>query len=408
MSLSLQVLLLLVVIIAASKLAGSLSHRIGQPAVFGELLVGLILGPTVLGILDWPVFANHHETLAEIVKILAELGVLFLMFLAGLETDLAQMRRVGLAAMGAGVGGVVLPFVGGAYTAHLFGIGWVESIFIGTILTATSVSISAQTLMELGQIHGKEGSTILGAAVIDDVLGILLVSVVVAFTAAGGAATADGIGLLVLRMVLYFAGAIGLGALFLGRLTRWVEDRISASEAVLALAIVVVLLYSWLAEVGGSVATITGAYIAGLLYARTEFGHTIAEKIQSMAYSFFVPIFFISIGLEANARMLGGSPLFAGLIVAVAILSKAVGAAGGAWAARFQPLEALRVGVGMISRGEVGLIVAGIGLSTGVIDRDIFSVMAIMVLVTTMVTPPLLRASFRLETTAALEEMAED
>jgi len=389
MSISLQVLLLGAIIIAASKLAGSLSHRIGQPAVFGELLVGLILGPTVLGLMHWPVFAGHHESLAEIVKVLAEIGVLLLMFLAGLETDLGEMRKVGAA-------GVVFPFAAGAFTAHLFGIDWPEAVFIGTILTATSVSISAQTLMELGRIRSKEGTTILGAAVIDDVLGILLVSFVVAFYGGGGGAS-GGIGMLLLRMGLYFAAAIGLGSLLLGRITRWVEDRISASEAVFALVLVVILVYSWSAEVLGSVATITGAYIAGLLYAQTEFVHAIEEKIQSMAYGFFVPVFFISIGLEANARTLGDNILLAATIIVGAIIFKLLGAGLGTLLARFEWKEALRVGTGMISRGEVGLIVAGIGLSSGVISQEIFSVMAIMVLVTTMVTPPMLRATFRAE-----------
>jgi Kef-type K+ transport system membrane component KefB len=333
--------------------------------------------------------------LAEIVSVMAEIGILLLMFLAGLETDLDEMRRVGAAAFSGGIGGVVFPFLAGAYTAHAFGYSFSQSIFVGTILTATSVSISAQTLIELGKIRTKEGTTILGAAVIDDILGIILVSVVVAFYGTSGAAHSGSIGFLLLRMVAYFGVVLALGWFFLGRFTRWVEDRISASEAVFALALVVIFGFSWSAEALGSVATITGAYIAGLLYAKTEFSHTLEEKVQSMAYGLFVPVFFISIGLEANARTIGGSLLFAALIVIGSILTKVLGVGISTFAVGFKPREALRVGTGMISRGEVGLIVAGIGLSSGVITQGVFSVMAIMVLITTMVTPPLLRIFFR-------------
>lgn len=397
MNLTLQVLLILSIIILAAKFAGSLSHRIGQPSVFGELLIGLILGPSLLNILGWRVFPQHEEV-ELVVKILAELGVIFLMFLAGLETDLAQMRKVGFAASTGAIGGMALPFAAGMGISLAFGFPLVQSIFVGTILTATSVSISAQTLIELGQIKSKEGTTILGAAVIDDVLGILLVSFVVAFTVsgAGEASGAAGVVLLLGRIALFFVVAILLGSLFLEAVVLWVEERVSASEAVFAFGIVIMLLYSWAAEALGDVAAITGAYIAGILFARTSFKVAIEERIKTTAYAFLVPVFFVSIGLEANARELGGSLLYAALIILAAVVSKAVGMGIGTFIARFTFLESLRAGTGMISRGEVGLIVAAIGLNFGVITRDVFSAMAIMVLFTTMVTPPLLRLTFKL------------
>ena len=166
---ALQVLLLLALVIAAAKAAGAAANRIGQPAVFGEILIGLVLGPTLLDVLGWPLFAGNAEELGALIGDLAEIGVLLLIFVAGLETDLEEMRRVGTVAFWTAFGGVVLPFFGGIATAAVFGLPvfW-EGVFIGTILTATSVSISAQTLIELGALRTREGSTILAAAVIDD------------------------------------------------------------------------------------------------------------------------------------------------------------------------------------------------------------------------------------------------
>jgi Kef-type K+ transport system membrane component KefB len=221
---ALQVLLLLALVIGAAKMAAAAANRIGQPAVFGEILVGLLLGPTLLDVLGWPLFAGNSGELGALIGDLAEIGVLLLMFVAGLETDLEEMRRVGTVAFWAAFGGVILPFFGGIATAAAFGLPvfW-EGVFIGTILTATSVSISAQTLIELGALRTREGSTILGAAVIDDVMGILVLSVVVATAGA----SADGfdlaqIGWLVIRMTAFFVIAIVAGRWFTP-LLRWVS-----------------------------------------------------------------------------------------------------------------------------------------------------------------------------------------
>src|SRR5262245_64032238 len=216
----LQLLLLLALAIAAAKLAGWMATRIGQPAVFGEILIGLVLGPTVLNVLGLPLFLPGvegeagHATLAAIMRDLSEIGVLLLMFVAGLETDLHEMRRVGRVAFWSAFGGVVLPLAGGAAIATAFGfpLYW-EGIFIGTILTATSVSISAQTLLEIGALRSREGATILGAAVIDDVMGIVLLSVVVALAEASTSNGIDAveIGVVFLRVIAYFGLAIRAG-----------------------------------------------------------------------------------------------------------------------------------------------------------------------------------------------------
>ena len=369
--------------------------------MFGEILAGLILGPTLLDVLGWPVFGapepgalHQAPDLLAVVRDLADLGVILLMFVAGLETDLAEMRRVGTVAFWAAFGGVVLPMAGGIATASLFGLPlyW-EGIFVGTILTATSVSISAQTLMELGALRSREGATILGAAVIDDVMGIIVLSFVVAFARApGGSADLAGVALVVVRRVAYFAVAIAAGRL-LGPVLRW-ASRLPVTQALLAAAVVIALVYAWAAEYAGGVAAITGAYVAGVLLAQTPFKRQLDAGIQPLTYSIFVPIFFIGIGLQANGRALGDSVAFTVVLLLVAIVTKAVGCGVFSRLFGFSTQESVRVGAGMISRGEVGLIVAGYGLANGLIGQQVFSAAVIMVLATTMVTPPLLRLTF--------------
>lgn len=414
----LQLLLLLVIIVFCAKAAGALSVRVGQPAVFGEILIGLLLGPTFFDLLGLSIFqhgpiatGNLHGT----IKDLSEIGVILLMFVAGLETDLDEMKRVGRAAFWAAAGGVVLPMLGGAWVARAFGYNWREAIFIGTVLTATSVSISAQTLLELKQLRSKEGSTILGAAVIDDVMGIIVLSFVVAFAALGNppaqrdltlpqllaqqwfnASKVAELSLIVALMLAFFVIAAWFGWRYFDKLLDRFA-RTPASQALLAGAVCVALLYAFIAQYVGQVAAITGSYLAGVLMARTRFKHKIDEGIHPLTYSILVPVFFISIGLEANGRAIFADTskfwLMLALLV-VAIAGKVVGSGAGARLCGFSNQEALRVGVGMISRGEVGLIVAGVGLANGVIGQQVFSIMVMMVLVTTMVTPLLLRLVF--------------
>lgn len=401
MSHPLQLLLLLSLIIAAAKVSGAAATRLGQPAVFGEILVGLLLGPTVLNALSWPVFNNPVGptgaepplSLLPFVSDLAEIGVILLMFVAGLETDLVQMRHVGSAAFWSAAGGVVLPFVGGIMTAAAFGIPVIwQGVFIGTVLTATSVSISAQTLMELGVLRSKEGSTILGAAVIDDVMGIIVLSVVVAFAQTRGNVDFGEVLVIVVRLVIFFGGALLLGRYF-ERVASWGHG-LGVSQGLLATVTLIAFLYAWAAEYVGGVAAITGSYLAGVLFAQTSLKKEIDQGIHPLTYSVLVPVFFISIGLRANGRELGSQVLFTITLVLVAIVAKAIGCGLPSKICGFTTKESVRVGLGMISRGEVGLIVAGYGLSHGLIGQDVFSASVIMVLATTMVTPPLLRLVF--------------
>jgi Kef-type K+ transport system membrane component KefB len=323
---------------------------------------------------------------------MAELGVVLLMLLAGLELDLSELLRAGKVSAVAGAAGVIVPLGLGVGVAMLFEAGFAEALFVGLTLSATSVSISAQTLLELNVLRSRVGLALLGAAVFDDILVILILSIsLVLVSDAGGLAT---IALTILRMVGYLVGASILGFLVLPRLIAWVS-RLHISQGKLAFVIIVCLLFSWAAEVLGGIAAITGAFMVGLFLGRTPFKEGIEEGISAMAYAFFVPIFFVNIGLEVNLRAISGSGwILAVVITVVAILSKIIGSGAGAKLAGFTNKESLQLGIGMVSRGEVGLIVAAFALSERLISQANFSIVVFMVIVATVVTPPLLRASF--------------
>lgn len=391
-----ELLAVLAVVILGAKLGGALSTRLGQPAVLGEILFGLLLGPTGFDLMHRavagrPIF-SHGEVVVEGVHLLAELGVVLLMLLAGLETDPAEMKRVGLPATGAAIGGALLPFAGGWALGTAFGLALGPALFLGTILCATSVSISAQTLVELDALDSDEGRAILGAAVIDDVLGILLLSIVVGVLGTGG--NDSSVLGLILRMLLFFVVIVAVGRPARRLVRRFARQPVS--EGLLAGALVMTFAFGWLAEALGGVAAITGAFIAGVFLGRTEMGHEIESRVKIAVYGFFLPIFLVDIGLRADARAaLGGGALgLAVAVVVVAVVTKFAGAALGARISGFGWPSSMRVGAGMVSRGEVGLIIAGVGLAQGVVSQNEFAVAVLMVVVTTVVTPPLLRAAF--------------
>ncbi|MCS6845919.1 MAG: cation:proton antiporter [Caldilineales bacterium] len=391
MSNFLQLALILSIFITMAKLGGYISLRLGQPSVLGEIVVGILLGPSLLNVIHWAPFTDPH--LEEFVAELAELGVLLLMFLAGLELHLSELARSGRVSVLAGTLGVVFPVGMGFLAGLLFQMPASSALFLGLILAATSVSISAQTLMELGALRSRVGMGLLGAAVFDDVLVVLLLSIVLALMDGTGGGLAS-IGLVVLRMVVYLAGATVIGLVLLPRIARR-ADRMPISEGLVASSVVLILLYAWAAEVIGGMADITGAFLAGLFLARSPLRDRIETGISALAYGVFVPIFFIHVGLSANVRELAGGGVWLALaLIAVAVVSKVVGAGLGAFLAGFSRLEALQLGAGMMSRGEVGLIVATLGITQGFIGRDVFSAVVGVVIATTLLTPPALRVLF--------------
>lgn len=390
MSVFLQLAFLIAVILLAAKAAGYLSVRLGQPSVLGELLVGILLGPSLLDLLHLPFIEG--EKLGETIKELGELGVLLLMFIAGLELHLDELTRNTRVSAFAGIMGVLMPVALGAGTGFLFGFDTGAAIFLGLTLGATSVSISAQTLMELKVLRTRVGLGLLGAAVFDDVLIILLLSIFLAVVSGGTSVV--GILLILVRMVIFLAASVAFGLYVLPRLVR-ATARLPISQGVLSLAVVILLFYGVAAEVVGGMAAITGSFLAGLMFARCEEKERLERGVSALAYGLLVPIFFVSIGLAVNVRDLQADALLlTGVIIVVAILSKLVGSGLGARWAGFSWRESWQLGAGMVSRGEVGLIVANVGIGAGLVTGEEFSAIVGMVLASTIVTPPMLRALF--------------
>ncbi len=387
-------------IILASRLAGAFSRKLGQPRVLGELMIGVILGPTLLNLLHQPVFQGVE--LDEAVKELAELGVLLLMFLVGLEVELRELARVGRVAILAGIAGALVPLLLTMPVVLLFNYSWIPALFAGVTLAATSVSISAQVLLELGFLRTKEGSALLATALIDDVVAILLVSVAIAVTGAGGQDGGGSVAAIVLRMAAYLVGGFLVAWFVVPRIMDWIAEhpRLSQSYGVPAFALIFALLFAWSAEMLGGIAAITGSFLAGvgLSQTRDSVRHQIEDAAGHITYAFLVPIFFVGVGLQTDlsAFPLSALPL-AALLLLAGVVSKVLGCGVGARLGGFTNKEAFRVGVCMISRGEVGLIIASLGVSAGAFSTSdpLFASLFLVILLTTVLAPPLVRWVFR-------------
>ncbi|MGZ3584055.1 MAG: cation:proton antiporter, partial [Ktedonobacterales bacterium] len=344
------------------------------PALFGELVLGLALGPFVLHWLDGsPTFG-----------VLGDLGVLLLMLLVGLETDLSTLRSVGFTSFVVATCGALLPFGTGTYLALQFGQPLDTALFIGVALSATSVSITAATLRELGRLQTRAGSTILMAAVIDDVLGLILL----AFVTGQHGGQSPAIALLRLALVV---GLTVVSAMLIKPLLKVLEGHI---EGFLALAVGFAFFFAWSAETLGGLAPITGAYIAGLLLAHALPHQPLARGIETMASGFFATIFFVSLGLHVRVDSVSWSLL--AIFFGLAIVTKLIGCGVGAFIGRLGLGDALAVGIGMIPRGEVALIVASLGLQQRILSTSIFSMLVLMAAGTTLITPILLKGVFSL------------
>jgi Kef-type K+ transport system membrane component KefB len=373
-------------ILIAAKIAGDLASRCSQPPVLGQLIAGLLLG-VLLKPFDSVILQSANAEVGQ----LANLGVILLMFLAGLETEWDQLRATGRAAFVSASLGVAVPLAGGYGLALLFGLSPVHALFVGVILTATSVSISAQTLMDLGSLQTMEGSTILGAAVIDDVIGLVVFSLVVALT--GGTVESGGLVWIGIYLVIFFAASATLMPRLIDYVLRNAE-RLRGSETMLGIAVGVALVYGVAAQSAG-LAAITGAYVAGLLINRHNAHPEITDGAKVLAYGLFVPIFLVKTGMDAHLDALGPALLFVTTTTVMAVAAKVIGCGLGARACGLNFHQSLVVGVGMISRGEVALVVATLALSSGAITQDVFGATVIVVVATTLVTPPLLRFALR-------------
>lgn len=378
-------LLFVAIILLSTKIFSLLSQKVNMPQVVGALLVGVLLGPSCLNIL--------HET--DFLTKSAEIGVIFLMFLAGLDTDFDDLKATGKSSVIIAFVGVLIPLGSGFLTYYLFFHGqrpdtmiFLESAFVGIVLTATSVSITVETLREMGKLKGKMGTSILGAAIIDDILGIIALTVITSFTVPG-----VDIMVVLLKILLFFV-FIAVCGFFVFRLFRKLKIVYGTKRRVAIYAVAFCLLLSYISEVYFGVADITGAYFAGLILCNvTETKSYIASKINITSYMFFTPIFFASIGIKTVITGMSQELiLFTLALLIVAILSKIVGCGLGAKICGFSNMDSLAIGVGMISRGEVALIVAQKGEQAGLISPTLFPAIVLVVIVTTLITPILLKA----------------
>ena len=371
------------IILASTKLLGIATKRIALPQVVGALFAGLILGPACLGLL--------HET--EFLNQLSELGVIVLMFTAGLETDVHELRKSGGPAFLIALIGVLVPLAGGTALSALFhpDESLIQDVFLGIILTATSVSITVETLREIGRLSTRSGSAILGAALIDDVLGIIALTLITSM-----ADPSVNIGLVLVKIAAFFVFS-AVGGWLIHRLILHLTDsapRDRRRYAVLSLALC--MAFAYIAEVWFGVADITGAYVAGIIVSNTSKSTYIASKCGSLSDMLLSPCFFASIGAKVVLPSMS-LPLavFSLLLILWAVVSKVIGCGLGARLCRYSNRECIQIGVGMISRGEVALIVANKGISSGLMRGTYFAPIIIMVMATTIVTPILLKVVYK-------------
>lgn len=368
----------LAIILLATKIGGQISIRLGQPSVLGKILVGIVIGPACFG---W-----IQDT--DILRTFAEIGVLLLMFLAGLETNLKEMNQNLKAALLVAIGGIIVPIVGGYAVGPVFGLSTAESVFMGLLLSATSVSISVQTLKELGWLKSREGSTLLAAAVLDDILVVILLAIAMSFFVGQNISVSVVIGKKIVFFIVLFIAAKWLVKPFIRLFTRF-----TVTESILSAGLIICLVSAYFAEYLG-IAGIIGTFFAGLAIAQTSFKEEIEHKVSHIAYGVFVPVFFVSIGLSVSFVGISDQLVFIVVLSVIAILSKWIGSGVGAKLAGFNAKSSIGIGAGMISRGEVALIIAAIGLESGLLPSDYYTAMIIVVILTTIVTPPLLKATF--------------
>lgn len=373
----------------STKVLGLMTKKINLPQVVGALLAGLILGPG-LGLVE--------ET--EFIKNLSEIGVIVLMFSAGLETDVAELKKCGKASFIIALVGVIFPLLGGMGVMMLFNkdagdIGssaFLQNVFIGIILTATSVSITVETLKELGKLSTSAGNAIIGAALIDDILGIIALTIVTSL-----ADSSVNILHVLLRILGFFVFAVLFGVLFHILFVKWTDRTTEKLHRYNVMSFAFCLLFAYIADEFFGVADITGAFLAGVLISTSTKIKYISSRFETLSYMLLSPVFFASIGLNVSLPE-GGMNLTIILmtlaLLVVAVLSKIVGCGVGAKLCKYTTKESLQIGIGMVSRGEVALIVANKGASVGLMKSEYFGPIVIMVVITTIITPILLKMAF--------------
>lgn len=404
----------LAIILISTKLLGILMRRLGLPQVLGFIIAGIFIGPAI-----WGVFFNIGEgaifpiTENDMLSAFAEVGVIFVMFTAGLETNLKDIKETGIVSFTIAMAGVLLPLGAGFLVAYLFlpEASVYTWLFVGVIMTATSVGITVEVLRELGKLQSRVGTVIMSAAIIDDILGIIVLSVVLSVSGAreNSSAILDFINpnnlpvISILWIFTFFIFAIGAG-FGLSKLFKYIEKKSPHTRRIPIWSIAVCLLYAFIAEKVFGVADITGAFIAGLVLSTNHSSaQYVDRKVTISSYTIFGPIFFASIGIKISFQ--GFTPnviLFALAFVVVAILMKIIGCGGMAKAFKFSNKDSLRIGIGMIARGEVALIVTEKGIAGGLLAPEYRAIVVLLVLVSSLLAPILLKLLYKGEKTDKL------
>ncbi|MBR3420592.1 MAG: cation:proton antiporter [Ruminococcus sp.] len=376
----------LAVIVVCAKFFGLLARKLKAPMVVGEIIAGLVIGPCLLNVVK-P---------TEFISMMAEIGVILIMFSAGLETNLQELKKSGLAAFIIACVGVLVPLVGGSLlymgmygfaavgTDHFF-----KAVFIGSIMTATSVGITVEVLKEMGHLQSRVGQTILSAAIIDDIIGIIVLTFVLGFK------DPDSNTLLVTgKIVLFLVLSVILGYIFY-KLFKWYDEKHSHTRRIPIIAIGLCLVMAFVAEKYFGIADITGAYIAGIILCNTRDAEYIDRRVSINGYMFFAPMFFVGIGLKTDFSGVDTSMiLFSVGFVVVALLSKIIGCGLVSKCFGYRWTDCLKIGVGMMTRGEVALIITNKGLGLGIIDSSYFTAVILLIIVSSIVTPVLLKLLF--------------
>ncbi|MGE0821198.1 MAG: cation:proton antiporter [Candidatus Binatia bacterium] len=361
-------------ILLAAKLGAEAVQRIGMSAVIGEIAIGTLLGHSVL----------HVIPESHLIEVLAEMGVLFMIFLLGLETKVAHVLEVGVTALFVALGGIIVPFGFGYAAGWYAGLTWKASLFLATVLTATSVAISARVFLDVGLGRSRVTRTILAAAVIDDIVGLMVLTLVLALT---GHAQ-ERIDIQIGKEALFLLMAFPLAWYVIPKIVQWIR-RLEGEGAMFAVILGLTLLFAY----GGVLAgfePIVGAFLIGMIFGRTPESLAIERQVGSLVH-FLAPIFFIHIGLRIDVGALGQGLQFALVLTVVAAAAKLIGSGGAALLRGLPGREALLIGTGMVPRGEVGLIIAGIGVRTGIFSQEVFAAAALTCMLTVIVVPPVLR-----------------
>lgn len=371
----------LAIILAAAKIFGLIARKLRAPQVVGEIVAGLVIGPGVLGLVQK----------TDFISAMAEIGVVLLMFSAGLGTDLKELIKTGPFALLIACAGVLVPLAGGTAVYYAFGFNFsgdrlLEAVFMGTVLSATSVSITVQVLNELGRLKSKVGTTILSAAIIDDIIGIILLTVVTSFKDSNVSPAEAGI-----KTLLFFVFAFVCGIL-LYLVFKKLDKRSPHTRRIPIFGLALCFIFAYCAERFFGIADITGAYVAGIVLCNIQDSNYIERKMDINSYMIFGPVFFAGIGMQTSFESFNMSMLwFTAALTAVALVTKVIGCGGTARLCRFSKTDSLKIGVGMMNRGEVMLIVTQKGVAAGLFAPSMFSSIIILIIASSVITPVLMK-----------------